>query len=494
MKNKNHNTIKKQVFATSVITMMVITAFLSQQEAYSAPLSSKQQQDREKKVTIVTPYSAAFSGATNRYIGISNEDLRNGLIGGGSSKQEAECVEYMMKALDRGCYNYTDSSVSVYADCANYSSTDLLDVIDTNFSFVVPYSEASKLYVKCKDYRSTAVNKFLVQKSIIEESARKNSTECVKAKNDLESAKKCYTSIMASSGSYFDTITGCDSVPGNQMKKAGKYGMSNIVEPMLNMLSGQYTDRAPNWREAIEAVLAGYTMQAKSACNEDYSPVAINRYTPDSQTNVFKEALTKSISNTLNQPLTQSSSSTSSSSSGGVVKDNYGIGSTDVSINRAMYSRSTNEYLGLGASTINNPTMTDAESTKEATNLDKNLNGGVFTISAESIPITKQRLEIIMANPSNYDSLNSIDISIAKNVYGGIVTTGNKALFTKYINDISSKLNVFIIQSPTGQDGANECSIYKSLSGQVVSVPPEVTLKSTKIKSYLTSCNSIKVY
>ncbi len=384
---------------------------------------------------------------TNRYVAVPNDSLY------GAASKEGECIEYFIKALDRGCYNFTDSRVGVYAECSNYSSTELLDVIDANFSYIVPYSDAPKIYRNCQDYRSLAVGRFLQQKDVIERSARKNNPECVKAKNDLDSAKKCYTAIMASSGSFLDPLPECDTVPGGKIKQAGKYGYSNLIAPAMNMMSGQFTTKTPNWREAVEAVLAGYIMQAQTSCDEDdFSNLSLNTFTPDNQTNFLKEAMTQNLVNGFTTGNATAASLGSASS--------QGYDSSSVA--------------------------------RQGAYLDAEIAGSVFTIEAENIPLSKGRLEMILTNPSFYDISNSVDIAIARNIYGTLISAANKGLFNQYVNDLAGKTNIFIIKSATAR--GNECAIYKAIGGQVISVPAEVSLQSKKISSYIGDCDILKTY
>ena len=393
----------------------------------------------ERKIHIYSPNNIKMS---NSYVAVLNSSSNSKK----SRSEEGECVGYFIKALDRGCYNNTNSRIGVYADCAGYSSTELFDVIDANFAYVVPYSESSNIYSKCKNYKSVAISQFLRQKDIIEKAARKTNPECLKAKNDLDSAKKCYTAVMASSGSFLDSLPECDTVVGRKIRNAGKYGYSDLTAVSLNIASGQLTDKRPNWREAVERVFAGYMMQAQTICEEEtFSNLGVNKFTPDNQNNFIKDYLSKSL---------------------------YGG-------NNAMNADATNS--------------SRVDSSSDVTSaLDSEINGSIFTIDAEVIALSKGRLEMILSNPSFYDISNSVDITIAKNIYGTLITASNKALFIKYVNDLSGKINIFIIKSRNGND--RECAIYKAIGGQVISIPAEESVASKKINSYIGGCDVLKAY
>ncbi len=408
----------------------------------------------ERKIRIYSPNQVKMS---NSYVAVPNHltnDKKN-------KSEEGECVGYFIRALDRGCYNNTNSRIGVYADCAGYSATELFDVIDSNFAYVVPYSGASALYIKCKNYRSVAVSRFLQQKEVIEKSAKKNNPACLKAKNDLESAKSCYTAVMASSGSFLDPLPECDSNIGRKIKNAGRYGYSDVTAASFNIASGQYTDKRPNWREAVETVLAGYIMQAQTACGEEtFTNLGINKFTPDNQNNFLKDYL----SNLFNT--------------------NNPNGNSEISSNNNLANSQNDE---------NSSSESGNNYVLQAQELDTEITGNIFVIDAEIIALSKGRLEMILSNPSFYDISNSVDITIAKNIYGTLVTATNKALFNQYINDLSGKLNIFIIKSQN-DEGKNECAVYKAIGGQVIAIPNEITLNSKKIHSYMGGCNLLKAY
>ncbi|MBR1544324.1 MAG: hypothetical protein IJ638_00055, partial [Alphaproteobacteria bacterium] len=77
-----------------------------------------------------------------------------------------------------------------------------------------------------------------------------------------------------------------DSYMLNRFYQAGDYGDSNVGALEDLRLTGQNTQKRENWRQVVDATLAGYTEIAELACGaEDYKLTKVNQYALDKRTN-----------------------------------------------------------------------------------------------------------------------------------------------------------------------------------------------------------------
>ncbi|MBQ1885565.1 MAG: hypothetical protein II165_11200, partial [Bacteroidales bacterium] len=77
-----------------------------------------------------------------------------------------------------------------------------------------------------------------------------------------------------------------DSYMLNRFYQAGDYGTSNLGAINDLQMTGQNTMKRENWRQIVDATLAGYTEIAELACGaEDYKLTKVNQYALDSRTN-----------------------------------------------------------------------------------------------------------------------------------------------------------------------------------------------------------------
>lgn len=215
-----------------------------------------------------------------------------------TEQTKQDCITKYISALDKECYNANNTNKGgVYSDCSDKTITELYDVMDMQLARIVGNSELSKFLKNCSSYKGEAVSKWLGAKNVIEKSAVKSSSECIYATEKLSAAKKCYSAALAHDGNFFDfdklMKANCGSYPevAQKFSKAGDLGLSNIPKMLENYSTGQFTNKADNWRNAIEATLAGYIYEAKDACGEEnYEIIELNTFEKDSRENLLTKA------------------------------------------------------------------------------------------------------------------------------------------------------------------------------------------------------------
>ncbi|MBD5398536.1 hypothetical protein HDR60_03450 [bacterium] len=227
----------------------------------------------------------------------SSKNSNSRRLTGGTSIEETkqDCITKYIAALDLECYNSNNTNKGgVYSDCSDRTIVDLYDVMDMQLANVVPYKDLSKYIKNCPSYKGEAVATWLGAKNTIEQSAVKSSGECLYATDRLNAAKKCYSAALAHDGNFFDfenlMKSTCGTFPDIALKfaKAGDLGLSNIPKMLENYSTLQFTNKSENWRNAVEAVFAGYIYEAREACGEEnYDIVQLNNFDSDSRKNLL---------------------------------------------------------------------------------------------------------------------------------------------------------------------------------------------------------------
>ena len=198
--------------------------------------------------------------------------------------------------FNRYCFDKKTLSEGVYSKCgAEPASTILINVEDCLATRAV--IKKLNLQDGCKSYSYNRVVALLNNKDVIETGLKKNTAECSKATKALQAAKKCYAAMIASDGSssielynQLDSLCGFavsgDSYMLNRFYQAGDYGDANIGALEDLRLTGQNTQKRENWRQVVDATLAGYTEIAELACGEEnYKLTKVNQYALDSRSN-----------------------------------------------------------------------------------------------------------------------------------------------------------------------------------------------------------------
>ncbi len=204
--------------------------------------------------------------------------------------------------FNRYCFDKKTLSEGVYSKCGAEPASKILINIEACLD---TRSVIKSLDLKngCKNYSYNRVVNLLSNKDVIETGLKKNSNECQKATKALQAAKECYALMISSDGSYsldlyekLDKLCGFevsgDSYMLNRFFQAGDYGQSNLQAISDLEATGQNTVKRENWRQVVDATLAGYTEIAELACGEeDYKLTKVNDYALDSRDNSAMIAL-----------------------------------------------------------------------------------------------------------------------------------------------------------------------------------------------------------
>ncbi|MDR0367216.1 MAG: hypothetical protein LBH41_01415 [Rickettsiales bacterium] len=209
-----------------------------------------------------------------------------------------DCATQWIGAVDSECYNIANTlDGGVYADCDAKTADELYDIMDMRIGRSMDASKLSAFVKKCSPYKSFALERWLNSKRLVEESAVKGSADCVSATKKLSAAKKCYSAAIAHDGNFFEFESlmrySCGDQPdvAQRFAKAGDLGFANLPRIVENYTTLQFTNKAPNWRNAVESVLAGYIYAAQGACGDaTYDLVEFNRFEPDARGNLLHEA------------------------------------------------------------------------------------------------------------------------------------------------------------------------------------------------------------
>ncbi len=209
-----------------------------------------------------------------------------------------DCATQYIKGLDNECYNTNRiQDGGVYSDCSDKTVADYYDIMDMQLSRVVGLENFATYKEKCDSYKAYALEKWLTTKGVIETSAVKGSNECVIATKKLTAAKKCYTAALSHDGNFFEfsdlmnKTCGEMSDVAKKFSTAGDLGIANIPQMLENYSTLQFTNKSSNWRQAVEATLAGYIYDARQACGEEsYDILELNQFTEDKRENILSKA------------------------------------------------------------------------------------------------------------------------------------------------------------------------------------------------------------
>lgn len=205
-----------------------------------------------------------------------------------------DCNKYIGACIDEVCADKEqvrrrETSGGLYDKCGRMSLNKLVGKIsDCMERFNNPEFDYQ---LRCKAGIVGQVQNLLVNKDELEKNFKSSSIECVEAKKDMTAARNCYSTMIKSDGAVDVTIQealyqncGPVSVNGSAVVAAeffttGLVGRSNAGELMANDMKPY---REENWRELVEAKLAGYIERAQSSCgDEDFEISQINLYQPD---------------------------------------------------------------------------------------------------------------------------------------------------------------------------------------------------------------------
>ena len=213
-----------------------------------------------------------------------------------------ECNVDIDYCFNRYCFDKKTLSEGVYSKCGAEPASQILINVESCLETRAVIKELD-LKNGCKNYSYNRVVNLLANKDVIETGLKKNSKECQKATRALQAAKECYALMISSDGSYsldlyerLDKLCGFevsgDSYMLNRFFEAGDYGQANLQAISDLEMTGQNTVKRENWRQVVDATLAGYTEIAELACGEeDYKLTKVNDYALDSRDNSAMIAL-----------------------------------------------------------------------------------------------------------------------------------------------------------------------------------------------------------
>lgn len=213
-----------------------------------------------------------------------------------------ECNVDIDYCFNRYCFDKKTLSEGVYSKCGAEPASQILINVESCLETRAVIKELD-LKNGCKNYSYNRVVNLLSNKDVIETGLKKNSKECQKATRALQAAKECYALMISSDGSYsldlyerLDKLCGFevsgDSYMLNRFFEAGDYGQANLQAISDLEMTGQNTVKRENWRQVVDATLAGYTEIAELACGEeDYKLTKVNDYALDSRDNSAMIAL-----------------------------------------------------------------------------------------------------------------------------------------------------------------------------------------------------------
>ncbi len=210
---------------------------------------------------------------------------------------DSECYSEIDYCFNRYCFDKKTLTDGVYSKCGAQSPATVLINVEECLKTRSVIKELD-LTKGCKKVSYNRVLTLMENKDRMEKGLKKNSASCQYATNMLQAAKKCYAAMINSDGSFsrslYDELNNLcgERVSGEpDMAKrffnAGDYGLSDL--DMVNALkaSGQNTVKRENWRQVVDATLAGYTEIAELSCGEeDYQITKVNDYLLDSRDNL----------------------------------------------------------------------------------------------------------------------------------------------------------------------------------------------------------------
>ena len=215
---------------------------------------------------------------------------------------EAECNVDIDYCFDNYCFDKKTLQDGTRSVCGTEPATSIIQKMDSCL--------ATRSVIKqrdftsgCKSYIYDRVVSLLSSKGNVEKGLAKNTKQCAKATKALQAAKNCYTAMISSDGSIslelyekLNSLCGFavsgDSYMLNRFYQAGDYGDSDVRTIYDLKLTGQNTMKRENWRQIVDATLAGYTEIAELACGEeDFKITKVNQYALDSRDNTQMIAL-----------------------------------------------------------------------------------------------------------------------------------------------------------------------------------------------------------
>ncbi len=407
---------------------------------------------------------------------------------------QENCISKYMLGLDKKCYNAnTVSDGGVYADCNDNTMADYYDIMDMELANIVGIDKFADYKKNCDAYKGYALEKWLGSKEIIETSAVKGSDVCTTAMKKLTSAKKCYAAALAHDGNFFEfgdlmkTTCGEYSDVASKFTKAGDLGLANLPEMIDNYTTFQFTNKSENWRQAVEAVLAGYIYDARQACgDETYELLEFNKFTEDKRENIltiskksFAEEASANIGNRYgeNNPVVA------------------GLASTLLSPNPAV---AINVAAGIGGSVYNynyNVKAKIGEKAKETrtfgnkTPQNANVNNvkNVYVVDmVNNISNAKSRLSNVLntgdvGTPATQDNIDAAIIQ----ALGGRVGSLDNSIYNTIQN--LQENDAFIIKQ---NDGMCQILLY-STNGTLSVISPDDVKSDAILSNYTSNCSRI---
>jgi len=193
------------------------------------------------------------------------------------------CATRFISALDAECYDpYYSPRAGVYAKCVDWTISQLYSAMDKQIRLSMSSSAAVSTIQVCAPYRSFALSRWLEMKNEIQESAARNSADCVLATDRLNAAKACYTMASAYTGNELELRNMINHTCGNfpdvayRFSQAINIGIASSVQVGRNSFSIQLsTGGSGNWRSVSEAVLVTYIYQAQAACGNQIDMIPI---------------------------------------------------------------------------------------------------------------------------------------------------------------------------------------------------------------------------
>ena len=498
-------TTKKKLLSVLAHLSFAFCATLVSNTSLAQSQDSERKASRNNQTTQQRATSASDSSADRRSSKKSRSRRRSSTTSSTSTTSDytkEDCATKYMLGLDRECYNTnTISEGGVYADCSDRTMADFYDIMDMQLSAVVGVDKFATYKKNCDAYKSYALTKWLESKKTIETSAIKGSLECTTAQKKLTAAKKCYAAAIAHDGNFFEFSELMKTTCGEQLDvatkfaKAGDMGLSNIPEMLENYSTLQFTNKSENWRQAVEAILAGYIYDARQQCGEEsYDILELNQFTADKRENIIKTARTnfaaaaganlgRRASNSIIHstsaitPRKQPNMATTTTIAGSIANGlSVGIASTVATINnhRNIRSASANDAIRYGITTPQ---------------LHNNLAiGNIYVIEGVSnINNTRARLvNILNTNDvGTIDTQDSIDIAIVRALGGRVGTTDN-GLYDILNNLIEG--DTFVIR----QSDLKSCQILMiDINGNLTPLTNTEIMQNQYLPNYVSDCARI---
>lgn len=431
----------------------------------------------------------------------SSKSSSNRRVTGNSAEQtKQECITKYIAALDLECYNSNNTiKGGVYSDCSDRTIPDLYDVMDMRLADVVDYKDFQRYAKTCPSYKGEAFSKWTSAKNTVEQSAVKGSGECIHYTNRLNAAKKCYSAALAHDGNFFEfeqlMNSNCGIYPDIAQKfaKAGDLGLSNIPKMLENYSTLQFTNKSANWRNAIEAVFAGYLYEARQYCGEEnYDTIQLNNFDPDTRENLLT-ATKKGFATQFGEQL---GSRTENLLSTGQATVGYPVDAKQKIAKDSISSKTTSIfYSNMGwddsIEVGNAGKITTAQNNAKFGNTTPQINGlylvkDIYFI--ENIPNlsnARARLTNIIKNGDmgTYLTQDTLDQTIANAL--GARSINDSAIYSILGN--MGDGDTFIIK-----DRNNKCSVLTIKDGNVIKLSSSDVNKMAEIYNYVNNCVSVE--